>query len=78
MRKEPNSAQSYTLPITRLIQQMVDAPDENHGFMMRLQLEAAYRSLVFASSDNPNPGERPELEVTYQLPDHIEWYVRDG
>lgn len=44
------------------------APGANHGFMLMLQDENYYRSLLFASSDHPDATIWPELYIKYDLP----------
>lgn len=44
------------------------APTANNGFMLMLQNENYYRSLLFASSDHPDANRWPELFVRYDLP----------
>ncbi|TND01816.1 MAG: hypothetical protein FD123_4192 [Bacteroidetes bacterium] len=57
--------QNYTLNVTQLVQDMLNDPANSFGFMLRLQNESYYRSLLFASSDNPYPQLRPKLTVVY-------------
>lgn len=51
--------------VTDMVQQMVDLPAQNHGFILRLANEIHYCALIFASSDNPDPSNHPKLEITY-------------
>jgi PKD domain len=44
------------------------APSANNGFMLMLQNENYYRSLLFASSDHPDAARWPELYIKYDLP----------
>jgi len=61
-----NDTQDYLdLDVTALVQQMVDDPSQNFGFMLQLQNESYYRSLLFASSDHADPLLHPKLEITY-------------
>lgn len=62
--------QDYVINVTDLVQEMVCNPTISHGFMLLLQTEAAYRCLVFGSSDNIIPEHRPKLSVTYSSQDH--------
>ena len=48
-----------------MVQDMVANPSQNFGFMFRLETEAVYRQLVFASNSNPDVALRPELTITY-------------
>ena len=54
--------------LLQMVQFWVQNPAQNFGFMMRLETEAVYRGLAFASSDHPNPALHPELTVTYIVP----------
>lgn len=47
------------------VQNWVNAPATNHGFLMRLSNEVHYRSIDFASSDHPIANIRPKLTVEY-------------
>ncbi|MCL2246093.1 MAG: DNRLRE domain-containing protein [Lentimicrobiaceae bacterium] len=49
-----------------MVQDMVANPNNNFGFMIKLQNETRYRSVIFASSDHANPALWPELTVTYK------------
>jgi len=51
--------------VTTLVQDMVRDPQKGHGFMLHLQTEAKYRSLVFASSDHPDRNLHPALSICY-------------
>jgi hypothetical protein len=51
--------------LVAMVQDMVTNPETNFGFMLRLETEVYYRSLMFASSDHSNPALWPELTVTY-------------
>jgi hypothetical protein len=53
------------IDITSMVQDFVDVPATNYGMMVQLATETAYRSLIFCSSDHPNPALHPKLEVTY-------------
>jgi PKD domain/Secretion system C-terminal sorting domain len=44
------------------------APGANNGFILMLQDENYYRSLLFASSDHPDATLWPELYIKYDLP----------
>jgi hypothetical protein len=50
------------------VQAMVDDPAHAFGFLIKLQDEAYYRRLNFASSEHPNPAKHPKLSITYQTP----------
>jgi hypothetical protein len=53
------------LDITEMVKTAVSG-SSNFGFCLSLQNEAIYRSVIFASSDSPNPALRPKLVVTYK------------
>jgi gliding motility-associated-like protein len=53
--------------LVAMVQDMVSNPTSNFGFMMKLQTETHYKSLVFASSDHSNSALHPELIVTYNI-----------
>lgn len=57
--------QNYSLNVTQLVQDYLNNPSASFGFMLRLQNESYYRSLLFASSDNVNALLRPKLTVVY-------------
>jgi len=48
-----------------MVRDWVQNPATNYGFMMRLETEAHYRAIRFASSDHPNSALHPELTVVY-------------
>ena len=50
-----------------MVQDWVKNPATNFGFMMRLETENYYRSLIFASSNHSDTALHPELIVTYEL-----------
>ena len=55
--------QTYNLDVTSMVQEMVDNPASNHGFMVQLLAEQPYRALRFWSSDAPDRRVRPQLRV---------------
>jgi len=58
--------QDYTnIDVTELIQFMIDNPSKNYGIMIRLLTESYYRSVIFGSSDYPNPEKRPKLVIDF-------------
>ena len=60
------STQDYPdINVTVLIIDMINDPENNFGFMLKLQDESKYRSLIFASSDHPISEIRPKLVITY-------------
>ena len=52
--------------LVTMVRDWVSNPATNFGVMMKLETEAYYRSLIFASSDHSNPALHPELIVTYE------------
>lgn len=61
-----SSTQNYlNIDITQHIQFKHANPASHYGFMFRLVTESMYRSMIFASSDHPDPTLRPKLEITY-------------
>lgn len=62
-----NSAQSYpNIDVTLLVEPMVANPGSNYGFLLMLQTEAVYRSMVFASSDHLDSLFWPELSIVWE------------
>lgn len=62
-----SSIQHYEdIDVTDLVQDMVDDPENSYGFFIRLSTEEEFRKMIFASSDNPDAGLHPKLEVEYQ------------
>jgi hypothetical protein len=55
--------------IVAMVQDWVSNPATNYGFMLRMETEARYRCIFFASSDHPVDSLHPELTVTYLLND---------
>ena len=60
--------QDYTLDVSALVQDMVDNPTNSHGFMLALQTESFYRSVIFGSSECSDPTNRPKLEIEFLRP----------
>ena len=63
--------QDYVINVTQLVQDMVVNPATSHGFMIKLDDESTYRSLIFASSDHPTAAIRPKLVVQYNVPQSV-------
>ncbi len=52
--------QDYTnIDITALVQEMINEPSTNYGFMIKLNNENYYRSMLFATSDYSNAAKHP-------------------
>jgi len=63
----------YIINVTDLVQEIVDNPDNSHGFLMRMREEQNFRRLNFASSDYPDSTKHPELMVTYVEDNQLEY-----
>jgi hypothetical protein len=55
-----------TINVLPHVQNILNGTNTNYGWMMQLQNENTYRSVIFASSDYPDAARRPRLCVTYQ------------
>ena len=53
------------IDLTKMVRKEVRLPDRYHGFMLKLEQEAPYNRLLFASSDHPDPDLHPELIITF-------------
>lgn len=63
-----SSTQNFTnINIKSFVQYWVNNPSQNFGMQFRVQTEAKYRKLIFASSDHSTPSLRPKLVVTYTV-----------
>ena len=60
-----SATEDYTIDVTTLVQDMIDSPATSFGFMISLQTEQYYRSLVFGSSNNPDSTLHPKLDICY-------------
>lgn len=61
------------LDVSKMVQYMVDNPDEAFGFGLELKFDEPYRALTFASSDYKDPAKHPQLRVVfYSLTDIAE------
>ena len=64
-----NATQSKPdIDVTQLVKDMVVDPGQNFGFMLSMQVEAPYKKMVFASSDNSQASLRPKLVISYTVP----------
>jgi hypothetical protein len=61
LTKEAN--QNVCVDVTELVQDMINNPTTNFGFMLKLQNESYYRRVNFCSSDHENPALHPKLEI---------------
>jgi hypothetical protein len=58
--------QDYTdIDVTALVQDMINNPSQNYGFMLKLNDEFPYKLVILASSDYPESSKRPRLEIYY-------------
>jgi hypothetical protein len=58
-------SQNYNIDVTNMVVDMINNPGTSFGFRISLVTESAYRSLVFASSDNATSSLHPKLVITY-------------
>lgn len=64
-----SASQNYlSIDVTNLILDMKNNPGAGYGMMLKLATELNFRSMIFASSDHPDPTKRPKLEICYTLP----------
>lgn len=62
-----SNTQNYpNIDVTSQVQEMVNKPTANFGWMLQLVTEQFYASMVFASSDNSVEDWRPKLTIIYQ------------
>jgi hypothetical protein len=60
------TTQSYPdIDVTKLVQDMINHPNTNYGFMLKLNEEFPYKLVIMASSDYPINSKRPKLVVYY-------------
>lgn len=66
-----SDTQNYlNIDVTNLAKGMIADSTTNFGFMLKLQTEEYYRSMLFASSDNDDPSVHPKLDVYYTLEEY--------
>ena len=53
------------IDVTQLVKDMLLSPEESFGFLVMLQVEDTYRSLIFSSSDHLVPSKWPKLVITF-------------
>lgn len=67
-----SATQDYNIDVRAHVQDMVQNPQKNFGWMLQLQSEElTYSRLVFASSDYSDPAKWPKLQITYTIPGAI-------
>jgi hypothetical protein len=54
------------IDVTALVKDMRTAVNANNGFMISLKTEQYYRSMIFATCENPNTALRPKLVINYK------------
>jgi len=59
------------IDITRFVSDWVANPQNNFGMLFKIADESIYRSMLFASSDNPDSSLRPKLVITYLCTDPV-------
>ena len=69
--EDTNPSETYIVNVTSLTQDMVDSSSSSFGFMLLLQTEQYYRSLVFASCYNANSALHPKIEICYTIPNCV-------
>jgi hypothetical protein len=64
--KSISEQQSYlNIDVTGLVQGMINNPNENYGFMLKLNEEFPYKLVIVASSDHSDESKHPKLVVYY-------------
>ncbi|MBK9508276.1 MAG: S8 family serine peptidase [Cytophagaceae bacterium] len=62
-----NKSSNYeNINVTNLYRDIYNSLPENYGIMLKFWTESPYRSIVLASSDNPNQNIRPKLVIYYR------------
>lgn len=59
------------IDVLNILNDMLQNPSSSFGFMIKLQTEQYFRSMIFASSDNANCNLHPKLDIAYTLPTAI-------
>ncbi|MBC8488263.1 MAG: DNRLRE domain-containing protein [Bacteroidetes bacterium] len=68
--------QDYTnIDVTDLINDMLNDPDNSHGFLFRIMTEETYRRVALASSDHPEPSRWPKLIITLDCDEPVADFV---
>lgn len=55
------------IDVTSIVSDIVNDPENGHGFMIKLEEEEIYRMMAFTTSDHSNPYRRPKLELSYLI-----------
>jgi hypothetical protein len=53
------------IDVLSMVADMIDNPDQNFGFMIRLETEVQFSRMIFSSSDHVDPMLRPKLELIF-------------
>ncbi len=66
--KSKNARQNYLdIDVTQLVQNMLDDPENSHGFMVKMQNEEdPYRMIILATSDHPESSYHPKLVLEFK------------
>jgi RHS repeat-associated protein len=74
-----SNTQNYALDVTSHVQDMVNNPAANFGWILMLQdTSTYYRSLNFYSSDNASQAVCPKLDITYEMRNSVYEETYDG
>lgn len=66
LSRSQKEIQDYlNIDVTKLAEEMIKNTVSNYGFMLKLETEEYYRSMVFGSSDNDNSNLHPKLVIFY-------------
>jgi hypothetical protein len=65
---DTNVHQDYITDVTKLVQDRIDNPTKNYGFMLKLEDETIYKCLLFATSNHPDASLHPKLVIYYSEP----------
>ena len=63
--KSHNPEQDYSINVTGLVQDMINNPSNNYGFMCKLNEEYPYHLVILASSEDSNIDKHPKLVVYF-------------
>ncbi len=64
-----STAQDYTIDVTTMVQDFVNDPSNDFGFILMLDDETNYyKSLIFGSNDNPDTSLSPRMLISYTPP----------
>ncbi len=68
LSQSSSSAQNYlNIDVKNLVQDMINSPSTSFGFMLRLQVEGYYNSMIFASNNYSDINLRPSLKICYEI-----------